>query len=997
MVDEAPEAPATPEKQARVVLYVTDAQVKAEGFKSAFTSELSTRIALSPSEAFSEDGVQPLAVVVDLATQRLDGLPLMREARRRYPKAMRVAVVSASESELVDGAKAAGVIHEYVVEPGAPGDIVDGINRALKAQQPQSTFVLDLRAFTKQHSGEFKMPRELAASWPLRHTLAPFAWTRPQKPRPARTQSLGQLIAALELEASGVGVAIVAPHQELEVAAAITQTTTGFESARAFGSLDELRGKAGPRGLVISGPFPADLLRQLNDRRNSLSASGRQWVLVIARPHLVELRRYASDLSSALAFQIEVPFAPNPEVEEDEAREELRDWHRKVFGRLDLRGLVRAESEDVSWQVEDIYEELEVQRTFFARGSRFVGSRQTVMRALNPIRAWSSATEQRGSIQAILGHPGSGKTFFLRWLALEALRSSVIFERSGAFPVLASLAGFRPAPDRDLFDHLLELWLEAKLSAAHLLGELAAAGRALFLLDGLDESGDAATRAQVRDAVQALAERFPHCQIIVTSRIAGYSEATLQRGGQFVLAPLSDEAIERFSRRWCLMYSVALHGDHPHVRSEAEKDAAQLFADVISNPQVRELARSPLLLTVLAVVHRAGVRLPDHRIELYSQAAHVLIERWNRVRSLSRIESAPTPIRVSDGVRVLGPIAISMIRGRRTTISQAGLERSIADSLGAGQIRSLASSREALDLFRSSIGLLVEQAPRSYSFLHLSLAEFFAALELVRTGELEELIEDSSKAFWPEYREVLLLALAELGVHRADDERLSAMVAAILRSADRRPGQPSPSVPSLLSGILADDPGLSADSSRSLVDALVGKWWLGRRYRRRGLVFFEAASLAPRLRSGRFFAQIRARLLEGLDPSPRGLDEPNASSIQAFVELLMAFDIDWWRAFGHKRTLALHVPTDVDSGRVLVVLPASLLLDDPPFVSIEARLAPPGELQGVPIENVDGPKFSAKLRDLVPLRVDGEWTIAELPTSRPANPRTVRVMLFARP
>lgn len=59
-----------------------------------------------------------------------------------------------------------------------------------------------------------------------------------------------------------------------------------------------------------------------------------------------------------------------------------------------------------------------------------------------------------------------------------------------------------------------------------------------------------------------------------------------------------------------------------------------------------------------------------------------------------------------------------------------------------GAIRGVGSAEEAIDMFRRSLGLLVERAPGVYGFLHETLLEFFAAQELVRTGRLEELCRD---------------------------------------------------------------------------------------------------------------------------------------------------------------------------------------------------------------------------------------------------------------
>jgi len=81
-------------------------------------------------------------------------------------------------------------------------------------------------------------------------------------------------------------------------------------------------------------------------------------------------------------------------------------------------------------------------------------------------------------------------------------------------------------------------------------------------------------------------------------------------------------------------------------------------------------------------------------------------------------------------------------------------------------------------------------------------------------------------------------------------------------SASSKSGRPTPAVPSLLGGLLADDPGLGNTAARALVEELVPRWWLERRYHRRsqGIAWREASELVEqRLRRGRHWPRLRAR------------------------------------------------------------------------------------------------------------------------------------------
>ena len=49
---------------------------------------------------------------------------------------------------------------------------------------------------------------------------------------------------------------------------------------------------------------------------------------------------------------------------------------------------------------------------------------------------------------------------------------------------------------------------------------------------------------------------------------------------------------------------------------------------------MRELAINPLMLTVIALVHRDRVQLPERRAELYAEAVEVLLGKWDEARGV---------------------------------------------------------------------------------------------------------------------------------------------------------------------------------------------------------------------------------------------------------------------------------------------------------------------------------------------------------------------------
>jgi hypothetical protein len=171
---------------------------------------------------------------------------------------------------------------------------------------------------------------------------------------------------------------------------------------------------------------------------------------------------------------------------------------------------------------------------------------------------------------------------------------------------------------------------------------------------------------------------------------------------------------------------------------------------------------------------------------------------------------------------------------------------------------------------------------------------------LVRTQALEQLAADPKRAFLPECREILLLAAGELGINRADDARLESLIESLLQSASRRRQRPSPSVPSLLGGLLADGAGLPLKLAAQLLDALIPWWWFAQDYGPLALldVIHEARSLARRIRNGPFAGEFHSRLKHhygtGVPDAVReNLSRGDGRSSVAFLEFLEESGIDY--------------------------------------------------------------------------------------------------------
>ena len=660
---------------------------------------------------------------------------------------------------------------------------------------------------------------------------------------------LDATVAWLDLASRGWGLVVVPPRQQRDVAEALAARVPRPAVALTAALLADLDADA-PASLVTAsaagGAFlyvapevgyddEVALWRALNGRRDWMSDRG-VWVIVASNRQLARLTAHAGDLASVARPCETVPFVPRAlgDAEVAAARAELHAHYLRRFGRLDLRGFIRSEREDVSFPVEAIYQPLAgvvepryaVLPSGHAAGPAAASRSMPIVDALAARRCLDprapALVAATPSPSLLVGGPGSGKSFFLRHCAIAASRADAFAGQECPLPVHVPLAAMRTAaPTTEVETYAIDEFLDAGLGAAHAVASEAGAGRVLFLLDGLDEVDDA--RGAVAAQVAALAVRYPRCPVVVTSRPGGLAALELD-AVRIDVAPLDDAGLTALLGAWCELYEIERAGSASAARGRAEGE--QLAREVLASPPIGELARTPLLATIIAIVHRAGVRLPEHRVELYEHMTRVLVERWNQLRSQQA--DAP-PVRVADAIRLLGPIAIILVRqSRDAAVYEDALRSLLQRELDRGAVRGFADAGAAVTTFRDSLGLLVETSPRIYGFLHKTLAEFLAAHELVRTGELERLL-GTGEAFEPRWREVVLLALGIVGTLQANDRRLATCLDAVIGAARARRSSRDDAIPALLGGVLVDDPDLTPALAGALIDELVPAWWFDAR------------------------------------------------------------------------------------------------------------------------------------------------------------------------
>lgn len=410
----------------------------------------------------------------------------------------------------------------------------------------------------------------------------------------------------------------------------------------------------------------------------------------------------------------------------------------------------------------------------------------------------------------LLGPPGSGKSTFIRHLALCMARHNVEpnagwLGRIGDWPSKDPTAEQAPIPimitlkdfcrwlhgravtasPKVLLDYISESLQQDGLEWAIQPIKFALdQNLALVLLDGLDEVPTAIERVAIRNAVEAFRSRFGGNRYVITCRTLSYAdpEWNLNSVGVFELGPLSRKKVERFIDSWY----AELHAHRVLPASEAVvlRDGLKT---AVKREALADLSQTPLLLTVMAIVHTFRGRLPDVRAQLYEEAIQIMLWQWEQVKAINPEDGSGLVRLLREAGRaevdLRGVIArVAFEAHTASATNESKRMEDITESVLVQALSALHPTRDrswaykVVETMKMRAGILIEVKPGVYTFPHRTFQEYFAGTCLGTAGDFPrrtvELV--TSTGYW---REVLLLAVGHLVYIKQDPLRVLPVMA----------------------------------------------------------------------------------------------------------------------------------------------------------------------------------------------------------------------------
>lgn len=365
----------------------------------------------------------------------------------------------------------------------------------------------------------------------------------------------------------------------------------------------------------------------------------------------------------------------------------------------------------------------------------------------------------------VLGKPGSGKSTFLRHLAIQCNYGNFAVNQIPVFITLRDFAEiYKDNHQIDLLEFIHQEFLDSNISQLETIKKLLQGGRILFLFDGMDEISHEDEHL-VLNEIRRFCEKYHKNQFVASCRTA--SQKLLLKGFTDVeIAPFTEDQITVFAQKWFIEFSRTNAAEGlTHASQFMEK------LELPENWRFRCLITTPLFLHLACSIFHRQDKFPLKQAEFYKQGMDLLLGKWDESKGIER-DQIYRGFMLPQKLKLLSQIASATFEQGQYFFEENVIEQHISDYLqelpnASKDPEEIFQTSEALLLaIESQHGVLAERSRGIFSFSYLALQEYFTARKIVASHNLQALGESLhglvNHITDPHWREIFLLTAGML-------------------------------------------------------------------------------------------------------------------------------------------------------------------------------------------------------------------------------------------
>ncbi|PZO38461.1 MAG: NTPase (NACHT family) [Pseudanabaena frigida] len=365
----------------------------------------------------------------------------------------------------------------------------------------------------------------------------------------------------------------------------------------------------------------------------------------------------------------------------------------------------------------------------------------------------------------VLGRPGSGKSTFLKYLAIQCNREQFSMDKVPIFITLRDFAeSFHENHQANLLEYIHQEFVTSDIPQLAIVNRLLQGGKILLLIDGMDEVCHEDEHA-VLNEIRRFCEKYHRNQFVATCRTANL-RLSLKGFTDVEISPFTETQISTFAHKWFVEFSKS--------KTKKGLSDASKFMDNLELPEnwrFRQLTTTPLFLHLACSIFHRQDKFPQKQAEFYKQGMDLLLGKWDEARGIER-DQVYRGFLLPQKLKLLSQIASSTFEKGQYFFEEGVIEQHIADymqnlpnaSTDPEEIQQ--ASVAMLRAIESQHGLLAERARGIFSFSYLALQEYFTARKIVASHNLQVLGKSLSGLVDhitdPHWREIFLLTASML-------------------------------------------------------------------------------------------------------------------------------------------------------------------------------------------------------------------------------------------